>query len=401
MLVRFLWKREFEVVSLTVALTIHCARSPWRRTPPCWVRWPAGERDKDMRQSLCRCINNKEGNERAVHRRGSMQLPARLKSLKWPKAIAQIRPRHETQRYKDKSRSTEQIEDELQHNMHRVPNTNRKISREQAKHGSRAPSQSHACYDTINQSPRCGQCRMWRTVKRWRVQWIPWPIMPKPGRDNTPLQAVYEATCHHASQRTNREPISNCYSALRALGSTSEVGTPSCSRAATRLRSIKTHRSLRYITCSPSAASPAEPRPSTDTLWSNTRLCVSDPLVPRLLAEPSLHSVSLPTNSIRSPGDPDTKHRTSLPKIQRLGRLLSLAFAFGAVCPFPNRAISAPHLASVLIIRARWWSRILKRCDSLMCPLRAARLALALAARAFLCQAGLDFTILSRSTKQQ
>ena len=36
-----------------------------------------------------------------------------------------------------------------------------------------------------------------------------------------------------------------------------------------------------------------------------------------------------------------------------------------------------------------------------MCPLRAASLALALAARAFLCQAGLDFTVLYRSTKQQ
>ena len=43
-------------------------------------------------------------NEMAVHRRGSMQLPARLKSLKRPKAIAQIRPGHETQRFKDKSK---------------------------------------------------------------------------------------------------------------------------------------------------------------------------------------------------------------------------------------------------------------------------------------------------------
>ena len=36
-----------------------------------------------------------------------------------------------------------------------------------------------------------------------------------------------------------------------------------------------------------------------------------------------------------------------------------------------------------------------------MSPLWDARLALALAARAFLCQAGLDFTVLYQSTKQQ
>ena len=46
--------------------------------------------------------------------------------------------------------------------MHRVPNTNRK----KRKHGSRAPSQPHACYDTINQSPKCGHCRMRRKSEK-------------------------------------------------------------------------------------------------------------------------------------------------------------------------------------------------------------------------------------------
>ena len=60
-------------------------------------------------------------------------------------------------------------------------------------------------------------------------------------RQNFPSGVMRNNMSHSTAVHTDNREMSAC-SAHRALGSTSEVSTPSCSRALTRLRNTKTHR---------------------------------------------------------------------------------------------------------------------------------------------------------------
>ena len=204
-------------------------------------------RHRDMRQSLCRWITNNEHSKWTVHRRGSMQLPTGLtkKASCDPSQSYGIKLRHDIQRCKSK-----------------IPG-GQTITR------NRAFEQAH-CSPCNNHPSLQYTSKQGRVSQGGRSKENKWSEYSDPrcttGTRQNSLLALCETKCPTVLQvHTDKHKMSAC-SAHHALGSTSEVRTPSCSRALTRLRNTENQRTGQKRHSHPTESNTAEPQPSTDTL---------------------------------------------------------------------------------------------------------------------------------------
>ena len=121
------------------------------------------------------------------------------------------------------------------------------------------------------------------------------PKMHNRNKTKFPSGVMRNKMSHSTAVHTDNRKMSAC-SAHHALGSTSEVRIPCCSRALTRLRNTKTNESGQKRHSHPTESNTAEPQPTTD----NTLLLLVYHVLRRHWSLVSLH----PTKSKDHPEEP-------------------------------------------------------------------------------------------------